>query len=102
MQRTFRHKAGERDDARHVTFSCEQCKKEVTLPGHRYRQSRFHFCSRTCSAQWHQGRPSYPRLNRNMVVCETCGKAFTRRPSHARGKRTFCSKACFYLAVRGA
>lgn len=68
---------------------CEHCGIHFKVPNRRSDQVRF--CSRDCKTA--SGRICMP--------CAGCGKLFERVASELKGKKGYCSQACYFQGIKG-
>lgn len=69
--------------------SCAACSKELSLPAHRFKHTKLHFCDKGCHDVYQTGRRSEQK------ACAGCGSNFIigGRGNRAR-KAVFCSIRC--------
>lgn len=83
-----------------VDIPCAACGTMLKRDSYRVQKSANLFCDRRCYANWqsvHQRDENNhnPKI-RVSVVCVTCGREFTKIPSHAKKvKQHFCNAQCF-------
>jgi hypothetical protein len=69
-----------------VALNCLRCGQGITRLPNVVASGRGRYCSDACKYA--------ARRNREMVICETCGKAFERKQSELRWDRVYCSVPC--------
>ncbi len=75
---------------RSVKHICKQCGKEYWAPPS---QQGRRYCSVACYSEARGGKP-------RPVICDGCGKKYTRHRSRLLWKRHFCSYQCYLNTVR--
>lgn len=88
---------------RRVATCCSGCGRTIKVQPYKIENQRYVFCDYDCY-KMNIGRFFEGENNPNYIdvkfECETCGDEFRRKPSANKGKRVFCSRDCYTVAVK--
>ena len=79
-----------------VSFTCEQCKKEINGPSGKIQATNRRFCSQNCVLAWKRVAYCGRKVEWLVVNCDFCKEPLKERKPSKINKKNYCNYLCAY------